>query len=204
MLSNHEDVFDVSAELHRRAAVKAEPLNIDRDLAAFDELSTRLSGLLEKREGIELAIALQSNRKNAFAAPSFYAKADPYKQLAASRRRREQVLEETVEEIETILPQLDIARERLRLAQEERALAIAATFKTRQRRAVRDIAKALEALSKAVLAEQALHTEYEAQAPGFLFLPDFSGAWRVARLDDPRSVGSGWLRQAKASGYLDD
>ncbi|MGY2935992.1 outer membrane murein-binding lipoprotein Lpp [Bradyrhizobium sp. GM6.1] len=202
--ADHPDAFDINAEFDRRSAISAEPLDLDRDQATFDQIKQRFDASIAKLDGLELAIAMVGRPKHPGASPEFYAKADPYHGIARNKSRARAAVEQIEEEIEALRPQVEIAAERARQAREQRAVEIAASYRSRHRKATRAIAAALEVLSKAVADEQQLHQEADAEMPGVgSLLPNFGGPWRSALLSNPRSVASEWVRGAQRVGFVD-
>ncbi len=203
MILDHADVADINAELDRRAAISAEPLDFVRDHEGLDDVKRRFDALVKRREGIELALAMVGRQKHPWAAPDVYSKAEAHHRLARNPERSRAALEAIDEEIEELRPQLDVAQERARLAREQRAIELARSYRPRHKKAVRAIAAALETLSKAVAAEQQLQQEFAAESGGAV-LPNFGGPWRSALLNLPTTLGSEWIRWAQRVGFVDE
>jgi hypothetical protein len=181
-----------------------QPLPLPDATAQFDELDRRFKAAIERKEGIEIALATKERKPNPFVAESFLAKAEPFKELARKPRKAELELERLDEEIAELHPRVIVARARLQAARETAARELASTYRPRHRAAVIGIAAALSALSRAVACEQELHREFQAAMPGFEILPNFGGPWRGALLNNPRSTASEWVRTAKKAGLLDE
>jgi hypothetical protein len=169
----------------------------------FDDLDRRFNLLVAEQEGIELAIGFAANGEHPDAAPSFLARADPFRELVKKTPRKAAArLEELAEQIDDLRPKYMLARHQRQIAREEKAQQLAISFRPRQQKAVEAISQALEILSSAIAAEQDLHGEFQAQMPGLDALPDFGGQFRGMLLMDPRSAASMWIKAAKSMGYL--
>lgn len=203
-LSLRSRALDMNAELQE--ALAADDFDAANIETVFNDLDRQLTGLTGEREGIELAVAIEKFGENPDAAPSFLAKADPFRALVVkSPKKAAARLEELEELISDLQPKWALARHQRQLAREERAKKLAAGFYPRHRKLVSGIAQALESLSAAVAAEQDLHKEFEARMSGLPFaLNDYGGLWRSVLLNDPRSAASTWVRAAKNMGYLDE
>ncbi|MET4041757.1 hypothetical protein ABIC03_003448 [Bradyrhizobium sp. RT6a] len=185
------------------AAMLSEPLDLDLEVAALEQVTQRFNELIAMRDGIKLAIAIKRHGKNRDAGPDAYAGAEQYSGLARNERRAIVQIDQAEDQLEEIWPHLDAARERVRICRDRRALEVAATYQPRHKKAVREIAKALETLSKAVAAEQQIHIDFLAEMPGVDYLPNFGGAWRSALLGLPNSLGSEWIRWGQHVGFID-
>jgi hypothetical protein len=136
------------------------------------------------------------------------ARAEPYIDRARRDPRRFateiEALEVMVDEEATAIPSL---REQFRaarqLANQIEADRIAAKFQPRQVAAVRKIAVALTALSKALEEEALIHQEFEAIAPQpSALLPRLGAPFTQCRLDLPHTAASAWADRVRSLGVL--
>lgn len=129
MIQDHPHAVDVNAGLDRRAAISAEPLDFERDQANFEQIQQRLNELIDKRDGIKLAISVERHGKHPAARPETYLNSEQYRALARNERRAQAATEDVEEEIEELRPRFEIAKERARLARDQRAVELAASFR---------------------------------------------------------------------------
>lgn len=197
--------LDTQLELDRRAAIE-EPRTLEQAATEFADLDARFKALLSEEDDLKLAINVAtSGNLHEAASIELMQRVRRFANFASRRPQQAQDRRRAIAiELEDLQPLIEIARERLRLARERRAVEVAATFRPRQRKAVQSIAAALEQLSRAVAAEIELHVEFQTVSPDpNLDLIDLGRPWHDALLGNPRSVASEWVRRAKAAGLLD-
>lgn len=196
-------VFD-DDELQRRLLI-GEPIAFAQAEAECEELNGKFASLTTELEDLRFALSAREcgEPPSDLVSAELKARFARFRALVATRpRQAKNRIDEIEGELNELQPKLPIARERLRLAKEAKAIALAATLRPRLREAVRGIASALEALSKAVAAEQEIQIEFRSAMPGF-GMTDLGRDWRGCLLSDRNSVASEWVRRAKAAGWLD-
>jgi hypothetical protein len=105
-------------------------------------------------------------------------------------------------ELEDARPAFAAAVDQTNMIRRQTSNSIAAGLQPRHRRAVADIGNALEALSRAILAERQIRDEFSRRAPEptSRFLPDMSPA--IGTLAEWDSVPAQWARAARKNGFL--
>lgn len=172
----------------------------------WSEVTATDRELREKRDAILLARSLASSPTTTMPKPQ-QQRAAPYRKLAAkSPGRLAAALEDVETEIEAHAPIMDAAREAWAAAQRREANRIAAELQPRQRDAVRRMADALEALSRAIEDEAEIHDEFRQRAPlpTSALLPNIGGEFADLAVGRQFSRGWLWAHRVNKLGVLND
>lgn len=156
MLSRKQDVASVAEAGSEFEAAEAR----------WDEINGTHTELVEREEAMRLALSLAVSKNTDRVPQHLRDKAAPHLKLAQRRRPKLiDALADLTEEIQDHNPVAHAAREEWERAQRAETNRIALGLQGRHRSAVKEIATALEALSRAIAAEQDCHDELRRQAP---------------------------------------
>ncbi len=186
---------------------KTEPTMPDFEAAEarWAEVDAKRRGLVERQDGMELALNYARNGVDKRVPEAIRAKADPYNNLAdRNPRKLAREIDDIAHEIADSNVEYGAVRERWQAASRRKTAQIAIKLQPRHREAVKAIAAALEALSSALEQESDIRSELTQTAPEATsaYLPNCSGFLNFGSLADWNSPASQWARHMRKMGIL--
>ena len=169
--------------------------------AAWTEAQTKHGDLHDRLEAMRLARSLAANPVSHPRMPEhLQKKAKPFMKLAA--RNREALAREIADleyEAEDFQPMYVAVNEAWEIAQNEKTNRIAISLQDRQRNAVKEIAGALESLSRALAVEREVHEELRRRAPKPTsgYLPNMHMDLREFAVSEWGSTAWRWAKRAR-------
>lgn len=185
----------------KRKPLPAAPVSeFEAAKARWTEATAKHRELIERAEAMQLALKLTSQHAVGQAPQHIREKAQPFLKLATKRRPNLLDRLATVElAIEESNPEYQQECELWKAACRRETTLIASALQPRHRRAVKAIARALEALSIALTEEYETRAELARTAPEreSAHLPDCSHDLPIGTLADWNSPASAWARRVR-------
>lgn len=167
---------------------------------ALAEVRAREAEIISRVSAMKLALSYRVGGAHPDVNPEFDASAAPY--LIKASRWPDQLAEDIdnlEHELAELKPTILGATEDYQEKAEKATDAIARTLRPAYLNSIREIAKALETLSRALETERRLQEELRRRAPlagSQMLMPSFSFCLASMRTDDPQSAASAWGRAA--------
>ena len=174
--------------------------------ARWAEIDVKRRKLLEQSDGIRLAQNYARSGVDKRVPEAIRAKADPYLKLAKrSPQKMAQQLEDVLYAIEDFDPKFQVERDLYQAACQRETSRVALDLQPRHRAAVKEIVKAIEALSRAMTDEIETRAELARTAPdtSSAYLPNCVAGLTIGTLADWNSQASEWARRMRRIGVLE-
>ncbi len=181
---------------------KTKPTMVDFEAATarWAEVDAKRRALVERLDGMELALNYARNGVDKRVPEAIRAKADPYFNLAnGNPRKLAGEIDDVGYEIAENNTEYGAERELYQAAARRETARLAKELQPRHREAVQAIAGALESLSRALEQESDIRSELTQTAPEATsaYLPNCSGFLAFGSLADWNSPASQWARQMR-------
>ena len=176
--------------------------------ARWTEISAKHQELVEKRDALGLALSLAASPENARRVSDAVRQfAHPYKKLA-ERRRSKAIAEreDTVYALDEMTPAHSAEAEIWAAVRQRETNRLGCLLQPRHRAAVKAMAAAMEALSRATADECDVRDELRRLAPLPISpnLPDLSSDLCLGQMADWGGVAWTWARRLRTLGILED
>lgn len=184
----------------------AETAELRAATAHYSEIRTRMHGLEEKLQALELARTLAFTGSTGSMPENLREKAQPYLHLATRRPRAFAArVEETQDEIEKLAPEHKAASERLDIAKRRETNRLAVLLQPKHKEIVQRMMHAVEQLSSAIADENQLLAEFSKSAPlpQSRFLPSVGGVLGTGTLADFDSPLWRWRKHVAGLGIME-
>ncbi len=173
--------------------------------ARWTEVDTEFRNMIERQEAMRLAISFTSGQSTKQVPQHLFDKAKPFMRLG--RRRREKLIDQLADledEIDDSRPKVQIERELWAAARRRETNRLAGELQPRHRAAVLAIAKAVEALSRAMTEETDIRAELARTAPepSSAYLPNCIEELVIGTFVDWHSPASAWARRMRKLNIL--
>ena len=165
--------------------------------ARWAEIDAKHRDLIERRDGIQLALSFSKSGLDKRTPEALVAKARPFLDQARGRPRTlARQLTKLEDEIEDLTTKVQVELELWQAARRQETGRIARDLQPRHRAAIKEIAKAVEALSRAMTEELDTRAELARTAPEqtSAYLPNCIGGLVIGTLVDWNSPASEWAR----------
>ena len=197
--------MSITSVMKRKAAEPAEPVLSEYQTAKarWAEIDGKFRELVEREEGIKLAVSLAKSPDEKRVPQHLRDRAAPFMKLAQGRMfKRTRVLEALEDEILELAPKRAEESELWQQARRAETSRIALELQPRHRAAVKKIAALIENLSRAMEVESDVRAELARTAPEpeSGYLPNCIGGLNFGMLSEWGSPASQWaqgMRQLK-------
>lgn len=200
--------MSVSTMLKPKTAKPAEPVLSEFQIAKarWAEIDGKFRELIERQEGINLAVSLARSPDEKRVPQNLRDRAAPFMKLAQGRKSKlTRVLEALEDEIADLTPTRAEESELWQAARRHETSRIARELQPRHRAAAKKIASAVESLSRAMAEEMEVRAELRRTAPELesSYLPDCSAGLELGLVSDWGSPVALWAQSMRKLGILD-